>query len=78
MSESIQKPKRVYKKKQIEQTNVPIIQDQVPTQKPPRKLREKKIKEVSDDEKEIEKLKEILKSKPELCKELGSVFTEQF
>ena len=51
MSETIQKPKRVYKKKQ---TNIPIIQDQVPTQKPARKSREKKVKDISDDEKEIE------------------------
>ena len=46
MSESIQKPKRVYKKKQIEQPKEEIIispvQDQKPEQKPARKESMKK------------------------------------
>ena len=47
------------------------VQEKVPKPKP--RVKNATVKYDSDDEKEVEKLKELLKSKPELCKELEGI-----
>jgi len=84
------KPKRQYKKREPKPTPQPSLQatpseptpQATPSEPNPRpakrapKPRAPRVKEESDDEQEIEKLKIILSQNKELCKEINDIITK--